>query len=112
MPLIRAVMASSDRRGKVFVDRYHAEELGSVRQVCNAVAYVLNNWRKHREDLGVPFALDPFASGAAFAGWREPLDEPDVPEPIEDSAPRTWMLRHGWAKVPAISMYAVPGPRR
>src|SRR5688572_11750248 len=38
------------RRGGVFVDRYHAVILRSPRQTRNALAYVLNNWRKHRED--------------------------------------------------------------
>jgi putative transposase len=38
------------RVGQVFIDRYHATQIRSPRQARNALAYVLNNWRKHRED--------------------------------------------------------------
>ena len=57
------------RRGVVFPDRYHAEILTSPRQVRNCIAYVLNNWRRHREDLTAPSLLDPYASGISFDGW-------------------------------------------
>ena len=39
-----------DRTGKVFEFRYHALALTSPRQTRNALAYVLNNWRRHNED--------------------------------------------------------------
>jgi REP element-mobilizing transposase RayT len=109
------------RRGEVFVDRYHAEDLGSPRQVRNALAYVINNWRRHEVDHG-PFQLlggrlDPYASGLAFTGWRERLPEVDesVPNgyaPPEVSEATTWLARQGWTKAPPISVYEVPGPRR
>jgi hypothetical protein len=38
------------RRGSVFPDRYHMEIITTPRQARHALAYVLNNWRKHRED--------------------------------------------------------------
>src|SRR5262249_56829010 len=38
------------RRGPVFADRYHLEVITSPRQARHALSYVLNNWRKHRED--------------------------------------------------------------
>src|SRR5439155_21133480 len=53
------------RRGNVFVDRYHAEEITSPRQARRALAYVLNNWRKHREDrdgVASTWNVDPFLS--------------------------------------------------
>ncbi|MBL8622087.1 MAG: transposase, partial [Myxococcales bacterium] len=63
------------RRGRVFTDRYHATTLGKPRQARHALAYVLNNWRRHREDhagVGQRRApLDRYASGVAFAGWAE-----------------------------------------
>jgi hypothetical protein len=38
------------RRGRVFADRYHVVVIRSPRQARNTLAYILNNWRKHRED--------------------------------------------------------------
>src|SRR5262245_11446493 len=38
------------RRGSVFPDRFHEEIIKSPRQARHALSYVLNNWRKHRED--------------------------------------------------------------
>jgi putative transposase len=62
------------REGKVFADRYHARALTSPRAVRNALCYVLNNWRKHREDRA-PFAaswkVDPYSNGIDFPGWKE-----------------------------------------
>lgn len=61
------------RRGHVFADRYHQEIIKTPRQARRTLSYVLNNWRKHREDLENPRAmaakLDPYASGLAFMGW-------------------------------------------
>jgi hypothetical protein len=105
----------------VFTDRYHAEDLGTPRQVRNAIAYVVNNWRRHGVDHGALFALhdgrlDPYASGLSFAGWHEPLpatavDTPAGYEPPRVSEPVTWLLRVGWTKAPPISLFEVPGPR-
>lgn len=33
-----------------FCDRYHDEVVSTPRQARHALAYVLNNWRKYRED--------------------------------------------------------------
>jgi putative transposase len=109
------------RRGRVFADRYYTEDISSVRQVRNTLSYVLNNWRRHRDDDGAyslfDGRLDPYASGLAFSGWRELLPEeartlPRDYEPPEVSAPRTWYLRTGWTKATAISMFEMPGPRK
>jgi REP element-mobilizing transposase RayT len=112
----------TERRGRVFTDRYHAEDLGTPRQVRNAVAYVINNWRRHGVDHNALFALhdgqlDPYASGLSFAGWREPLPVEPIAappgwEPAPVSEPWTWLLRVGWTKAPPISMREVPGPRK
>ncbi len=110
-----------ERRGRVFTDRYHAEDLGSVRQVRNALAYVINNWRRHRDDAGVftllDGKLDPYASGLAYAGWREAVaarahELPKDYEPPPVSEPRTWLINMGWKRAKPISMLEVPGPRR
>jgi REP element-mobilizing transposase RayT len=108
------------RRGSVFTDRYHAEQLGSPRQVRNALAYVLNNWRRHGDDRGPYLAfdgrLDPYASGMVFDGWSEatPREAP-LPRdygPPEVSPPRSWLLGHSAALARPISLFEVPGPRR
>ena len=109
------------RRGTVFPDRYHAEVIRSPRQARNALAYVLNNWRKHREDLR-PFArtwtLDPYSTAVTFGGWkgRGPilwLDALPPPNYVGLVAwlPRTWLLTTGWRKHGLLSMDEVPGPR-
>jgi REP element-mobilizing transposase RayT len=38
------------RRGRVFADRYHCVVIRSPTQARNVLSYVINNWRKHRED--------------------------------------------------------------
>ncbi|HUQ17906.1 MAG TPA: transposase [Candidatus Saccharimonadales bacterium] len=58
------------RRGKVFADRYHLVVIGNPTQMRNAIAYVLNNFRKHGE-AEPGWMTDPYASGRAFEGWRE-----------------------------------------
>src|SRR3569832_476096 len=109
------------RRGRVFADRYYTEDIGSVRQVRNTLSYVLNNWRRRRGGAGAyslfEGRLDPYASGLAFPGWREviPVEHRTLPrdyEPLEVSAPRTWLLGVGWTRATSISMFEPPGPRK
>jgi REP element-mobilizing transposase RayT len=103
--------------GAVFPDRYFVESLGSVRQVRHTLAYVLNNWRKHRQDGGYSLfdgRIDPYSSGVWFAGWKErtrTVEIPDRYEPPRVSDPRTWYLTTGYKLGPPISVYEVPGPR-
>jgi putative transposase len=92
------------RRGSVFVDRYHAVILRSPRQTRNALAYVLNNWRKHRADRVVEardWRVDPYSSAVSFDGWRDlgvPNTElfPSPYQPLPVWRPRTWLLGTGW----------------
>jgi REP element-mobilizing transposase RayT len=107
------------RRGRVVADRYHARPLTTPRQVRNALAYALGNWRHHGEDRA-PFArtwmVDPFSSGAVFTDWKELAHEP-VLWPLRPTyypllvwRPRTWLLARGWREHhPLISVYEVPG---
>ena len=94
--------------GKVFAFRYHATPI-TPRQTRNALAYVLNNWRRHREDvLGEErqraAMLDPYASGLSFDGWRESTvwQLPDGYEPLPVSPATTWLLRIGWRRHGAL----------
>ena len=118
--LINAVVSvrgARRRRGQVFTDRYHAELIESPRQARRALAYVLNNWRKHREDRGERarrWLVDPFSSGISFGGWKE-LEHalvmwrpPATYDPMIVWLPRTWLLREGWRRHGLIPCREVP----
>ena len=108
------------RRGRVFTDRYHATTISKPRQARHALAYVLNNWRRHHEDHGGVGAgrrplVDRYSSGVAFGGWAErdgvPFAWPEGFEPLPTAAPTTWLLQEGWRRGgPAPSLWEVPGP--
>jgi putative transposase len=109
------------RRGRVFSDRYHAVPLTTPTQVRHAMRYVLNNWRRHREDQGIEtmfWDVDYFSSGVSFTGWKELHGAsylPSAPKryvPLPVAGPRTWLLAEGWQRAGTISMYSVPGPVR
>ena len=80
------------RRGKVFA-RYHATEITNPRQARNTLAYVLNNWRHHREDTSRREVIDPYSTGYAFDGWREPptWDSFRGSELLLAITPTTWL---------------------
>ncbi len=109
------------RQGAVFPDHYHARALSSPRAVRHALAYVLNNWRRHREDLA-SFAknwkVDPFSSGVQFMGWKELEHSPLAYQPPSTYRelfvwrPRTWLLTSGLEKHAMISVHEVPGPQK
>jgi len=108
------------RRGTVFPDRYHATIITSPRQARHALAYCLNNFRKHQEDLRAPMSswtIDWFSSAVMFPGWAEYGDQaflwrgPETYDPLLVYQPRTWLLREGWKKAGAISCHDVPSAR-
>jgi REP element-mobilizing transposase RayT len=108
------------RRGTVFPDRYHAEIITSPTQARHALSYVVNNWRKHQEDLAAPMSswtIDWFSTAVMFPGWAEYGDEPFLwrgpasYDPLLVFQPRTWLLREGWRKVGSISCHEVPSRR-
>jgi REP element-mobilizing transposase RayT len=105
------------RRGRVFADRYFAEAITTPRRARHALSYIMNNWRKHREDqqgLARTWLVDPFSSGALFPGWQEleskdflwPL--PETYDPLIVRRPRSWLLREGWKRHGPISARDVP----
>jgi REP element-mobilizing transposase RayT len=109
------------RRGAVFPDRYHAEIITSPRQARNTLSYLMNNWRRHQEDLRAPMSgwtIDWFSSAVMFPGWAEYGDEPFLwrgpltYDPLIVYQPRTWLLREGWKKAGAISCREVPAGKR
>jgi REP element-mobilizing transposase RayT len=104
------------RRGSVFPTRYHATRLGTPRQVRNAIAYVLNNWRHHGEDRAGEAQgrahVDPYSTGILFDGWRDAPARFIVPDgyaPLPVAAARSWLLAIGWRKHPLIGLREVPG---
>jgi REP element-mobilizing transposase RayT len=109
------------RRGPVFADRYHLGVITTPKQARHALSYILNNWRKHREDqqgLASTWLVDPFSSGISFPDWLE-LEGKDVMWPIRETydplmvrRPQSWLLREGWKRHGSISAHEVPGPRR
>jgi REP element-mobilizing transposase RayT len=105
------------RRGRVFCDRYHPVVITSPKQMRNTIAYVLNNWRRHKQDDGADsmfWDVDYFSSGATFTGWKErhgtPRPLPHGYQPLPVRSAQSWLLSTGWRKAGSISMYARPGP--
>ena len=106
----RAINRAQKRTGKVFAFRYHATPIRSPRQARNALAYVLNNWRRHREDERTGTArsprVDPYSTARDFTGWREqPSAEPQDLEPLPRAAAESWLLTTGWTRHGPISLY-------
>ncbi len=109
----RGVNGKVGRKGSLFDDRYHVEVIKTPRHMRNALCYVLQNARRHGEQLDRRYrGMDPFSSGRWFDGWaderwRQGLPEPDDPAP--PVAPATsWLLRTGWRRRGLIEITEVP----
>ena len=108
----RHLNRAANRQGTVFPDRYHSQIIRTPRQARHALAYVLNNWRKHREHLH-PFSrtwrIDPFSTAIYFDGWREIADSPTLfprrasYDPLPVYIPKTWLLTRGWRRYRLIA---------
>jgi hypothetical protein len=112
----RAVNALVNRSGKVWADRFFSRELKSPRVVRNALAYVLNNFRKHRAAGAAK--IDPYSSAPYFSGFQElggsapcevqtsrmlPLVPRGVAPPEKSQqmpivGARTWLAGKGWRR--------------
>ena len=93
------------RSGEVFPFRYHATPITSPTQARNAIAYVLNNWRRHRNDLRAPYRIDPYSSAEQFYGG------PSRMEPLPCVRPTSWLLTDGWRRArDPIDLDEIPGP--
>jgi putative transposase len=99
------------RSGAVFADRFHARSLKTPLEVRRALAYVLNNYRKHAEARGprLPLAfVDPCSSALWFDGWDpEWTYAPPDPRATRDPCPslsrgvvaaRAFLLRRAWRR--------------
>jgi REP-associated tyrosine transposase len=122
------------RRGGVFTERYGCTIIKHPKQVRNALAYVLNNWRKHGDAADFPAHMnfDPYSSAEYFDGWTfgrrraEPLalglisrrsrkhewdrltERTEVDRRPEVAAPRTVLLAREWVRYGRISPREVP----
>jgi REP element-mobilizing transposase RayT len=113
----RLINRATGRHGQVFADRYHPHILKTPSEVRHALAYVLNNWRKHGEDRGKTWLVDPFSTGIRYPGWYERRGlhtlyrQPPTYEALCVWLPKTWLLAESWRQRALISTAARPGPR-
>jgi REP element-mobilizing transposase RayT len=109
--LARRLNKAIGRRGRFFGDRYHARVLQTPLEVKHALAYVLNNARRHAGQRGQRCAkgwLDPYSSARSFTGWRDATAQTGS-DPPWLSPPGTWLLRVGWRKRGLLEVDAIPG---
>ena len=110
--IARRLNAHWERKGTVFADRYHREDLTTPSQVRNAVRYVLQNVFRHssRARFLYPDQPDEFSSGQWFTDWKEshlnaqPSDEGDPPV----LPPTVWLLTTGWKRHGLLSITERP----
>jgi REP element-mobilizing transposase RayT len=100
------------RKGTVFADRYHREDLTTPSQVRHAIRYVLQNVFRHssRARFLSSDQPDEFSSGQWFTGWKEAhlngraRDAEDPPV----VSPRVWLLTTGWKRHGLLSITERP----
>jgi REP element-mobilizing transposase RayT len=110
----RAVNGVFRHSGPVLRDRYHLRVLRTPLEVRRALAYVLNNARKHLGARAPRLGrVDPASSGAWSSGWRAgalALARGPVAAPVAEAA--TWLLGVGWRRHGLLDPSEVPGLRR
>lgn len=112
--MARALNRACERRGKVFSGRYHAHALTTPSETRRAIAYVLNNWRRHAAQGGRYYSaryVDWFSSGLRFDGWGGRPDRscPEWIPPGDMASPNTWLLKVGWRGRGLLDAGDVPG---
>jgi REP element-mobilizing transposase RayT len=107
------------RRGTVFATRYHAVQLRTPRQVRNCLAYVLNSWRRHHEDIAGPAQrrafVDPYSTGILFDGWPDAPARFTLPgsyEPLPVAGARSYLLTIGRRRHLLIGLRELPAAAR
>ena len=95
--IARGVNRVWQRTGRVFADRYHDRILRTPREVRNALAYVLNNARRHGVALPMN-AADPCSSATHFDGWRRAPNRPQPDITPSLPPPHTWLQHAGWRR--------------
>jgi REP-associated tyrosine transposase len=112
--VVQAIHNTTGGCGKFFRYRYHATQITTKRYARHALSYVLNNWRRHREDFGYTVrpgaALDPYSSAISFTGWTRRFAKPAKYDPLPVSPPQTGLLSSGWTEYGLIDPFECPGP--
>ena len=127
----RAVNRACGHSGTVFADRYHERVIKNPTQCRHAIAYVLNNQRRHAYDERASYPrnrVDPCSSAGYFTGWaiagvrpwaRAPA-RTDTDDELPVAKPTGWLLRTGWRRgggeispntIPSVPAGAPPLPR-
>lgn len=109
--LAKRLNRAFERSGRVFADRFHVRSLRTPLEVRRALAYVLNNYRKHADQQGprLPLSfIDACSSALWFDGWDpEWIHAPPDPRAQRDPCPhlppgvvtaRSFLLRRGWRR--------------
>jgi REP element-mobilizing transposase RayT len=87
--LARKINRRLGRRGKLWLERYHAHELTNPTMTRNAVRYLLQNTAHH----GGPVGIDPASSATWFDGFA---DHRPATHGAPVARPETWLLQTGW----------------
>jgi hypothetical protein len=105
-------------RGVRIPKRYMLSVLRTKDEVQRALAYVLNNYRRHAAQSRrrvVDGWIDPCSSAVWFDGWCRPPTstlDPCSDLPRGTVEPRSVVMRHGWKAYGLIDPSFVPGPLR
>jgi REP element-mobilizing transposase RayT len=119
--LAKALRKEIGGSGSVFADRYHVHVLKTPAETRAALAYVLNNKRRHGKQHGQRFGdrwVDPLSSAGNFDGWsdRDLVTELRKTGPPPDAYPvekaTKWLLKEGWRKRGLIDVCEIPGRQR
>lgn len=105
--IARRVNARLGRRGRFFADRYHAHVLSTPKEVRHALAYVLNNARKHMRQRGKAAPtrwVDPCSTAKRFFSDR--ADGVGINRGLRRA--RTWLLNVGWSLKGTVRVDTVP----
>lgn len=110
--LSRRLNAALGLSGRLLDDRYHLEVLDNFLRLRRAIAYVLNNSRRHAFQHGgwtkPARYIDPCSSGFYFDGWRGmKVRPPPLEAPVEK--PGGFALTAGWRRHGMIAMDEIPG---
>ena len=127
------------RRGALWADRWHGRTLKTPREVRNALAYVLGNFKKHaawrsesssKRPRVATWGIDPYSSGEWFDGWRGWRPWSGTPPPFAQAPawkrrdvgaidaeateritvePTTWLGAVGWRRRGLIRLGECPG---
>ncbi|MCB9905855.1 MAG: transposase [Planctomycetes bacterium] len=99
--IARALNGIWRRTGRVLRERFHDRVLKSLREVRNALVYVLNNHLKHgtlHDPCGVVGEPDVYSSGCYFDGWAGRPPEREAGGEGEVVVRGGWKLSHGWKR--------------